>query len=104
MLDKLSLGLRTELMMLKPFGGLTSHFDCLRFVSPAMPDYFFGNCLIFQSPQRRVIFRVGHHGLKPCLQIWQAFGTGHFYGQATVLTQRIFCLLPKLALNLTQQP
>lgn len=50
MLDKLSLGLRTELMMLKPFGGLTSHFDCLQFVSPAMPDYFFGNCLIFSKP------------------------------------------------------
>ena len=50
MLDKLSLGLRTELMMLKPFGGLTSHFDCLQFVSPAMPDYFFGNCLVFPKP------------------------------------------------------
>ncbi|MGB0687981.1 MAG: GNAT family N-acetyltransferase [Paracoccaceae bacterium] len=50
MQDKLSLGLRTELMMLKPFGALTSHFDCLQFVSPAMPDYFFGNCLIFPKP------------------------------------------------------
>ena len=50
MQDKLWLGLRTELMMLKPFGALTSHFDCLQFVSPAMPDYFFGNCLIFPKP------------------------------------------------------
>jgi len=50
MLYKLSLGLRTELMMLKPFGALTAHFDCLQFVSPAMPDYFFGNCLIFPTP------------------------------------------------------
>ncbi|MDA8739602.1 GNAT family N-acetyltransferase [Rhodobacteraceae bacterium] len=50
MLDKLTLGLRTDLMMLKPFGRLTPHFDCLQFVSPAMPDYFFGNCLIFPKP------------------------------------------------------
>ena len=50
MLDKLSLGLRTEIMMLKPFGRQTAHSDCLQFVSPAMPDYYFGNCLIFPKP------------------------------------------------------
>lgn len=50
MLDKLTLGLRTDLMMLTPFGRLTSHFDCLQFVSPAMSGYFFGNCLVFSKP------------------------------------------------------
>ena len=50
MLEKLSLGLRTEIMMLKPFADALRHSDCLQFVSPTMPDYFFGNCLIFPKP------------------------------------------------------
>ena len=50
MLDKLSLGLRTEFTILKPCSALTAHFDCLQFVSLAMRYNLFSNCLIFQKP------------------------------------------------------